>query len=86
MVFVDQPAEHVDPLHRGLDSCSIRERLDYILLSSSLRTAFVEGYVFRKGLWGSRATRPDKWVTYSEMETSVHQASDHGVVVVRLDL
>ncbi len=68
------------------DSCAIRERLDYILLSNRLRTAFVEGHVFRKGIWGSRATRPDKWATYSVMETSVHQASDHSAVAIHLDL
>jgi hypothetical protein len=54
--------------------------------SHSLRLAFVSGQVFRTGLWGSRTTRPDKWDTYPEMTTSVHQASDHAAIVVHLDL
>ena len=68
------------------DSCGIRNRLDYVLLSRSLRPAFTSGEVFRKGLWGSRVTRPDRWETYQEMQRSVHQASDHAAVVVRLEL
>jgi endonuclease/exonuclease/phosphatase family metal-dependent hydrolase len=39
------------------DTCSLRNRLDYILLSHSLRPAFRSGHVFRMGLWGSRKTR-----------------------------
>ena len=31
-------------------------------------------------------TRLDRWETYPEMTTSVHQGSDHAAVVVRLDL
>jgi transposase len=29
--------------------------------------AVVSGTVFRKGLWGTRLTRPDRWDTYPEM-------------------
>jgi endonuclease/exonuclease/phosphatase family metal-dependent hydrolase len=68
------------------DSCGLRNRLDYILLSLSLRPAFRSGRVFRKGLWGSRRTRPDQWATYDDMTTATHQASDHAALVVGLDL
>jgi endonuclease/exonuclease/phosphatase family metal-dependent hydrolase len=68
------------------DSCGIRNRLDYILLSQSLRPAFVSGQIFRKGLWGTRSTRPDRWETYEDMKTSVHQASDHAAVLIHLNL
>jgi hypothetical protein len=67
------------------DSCGIRNRLDYILLSQSLRPAFTFGYLFRKGLWGSRTTRPDQWETYADLTTSVHQAFDHAAAVIHLD-
>jgi endonuclease/exonuclease/phosphatase family metal-dependent hydrolase len=66
--------------------CGLDDRLDYILLSRSLQPAFRGGEVFRKGVWGDRKTRPTAWETYPEMTESVHQASDHSAVVVRLDL
>jgi len=68
------------------DAAGIRDRLDYILLSTDLTPNFVKGEVFRKGVWGSRKTRPTNWDTYPEMTASVHQASDHAAVVVHLDL
>ncbi|QZY29401.1 endonuclease/exonuclease/phosphatase family protein [Nocardioides coralli] len=66
--------------------CSLRDRLDYVLLSTSLLPAFESGWVYRKGVWGDRKTRPTAWETYPEMTESVHQASDHAAVVVELDL
>ncbi|HEY6740573.1 MAG TPA: endonuclease/exonuclease/phosphatase family protein, partial [Actinopolymorphaceae bacterium] len=66
----------VGPRPGTFDSCGIRNRLDYILLSRSLRSSFVRGEVFRKGLWGTRKTPPDAWTIYPEMKKSVHQASD----------
>ena len=42
--------------------------------------------MFRTGVWGDRKTRPTAWATYPEMTESVHQASDHAAVVVRLGL
>ncbi|NED96818.1 endonuclease/exonuclease/phosphatase family protein [Phytoactinopolyspora alkaliphila] len=67
------------------DTCSIRSRLDYILISHSLQPAFRSGHVFRKGLWGIRKTRPTAWDTYPEMTAAIHQASDHAAVVIDLD-
>jgi len=68
------------------DSCGIRNRLDYLLVSRSLRPNFRSGHVFRKGLWGSRTTRPTDWETYPEMANHNQQASDHAALVVELDL
>jgi endonuclease/exonuclease/phosphatase family metal-dependent hydrolase len=66
--------------------CGLDDRLDYILLSTTLGPAFLGGEVFRKGVWGDRKTRPTAWQTYPEMTHSVHQASDHAAVVIQLDL
>jgi endonuclease/exonuclease/phosphatase family metal-dependent hydrolase len=68
------------------DSCGLRNRLDYIQISKSLQAVFAGGSVFRKGLWGSRKTRPDKWDTYSEMNGASEQASDHGAVYIDLNI
>ncbi len=68
------------------DSCGIRNRLDYVLVSKSLRRRFRSGHLFRHGLWGTRATRPTDWYTYPEMQNHNQQASDHAAVVVDLDL
>ena len=68
------------------DSCGLRNRLDYILISRSLQAAFAGGAVFRKGLWGTRKTRPDDWETYPQMQASHQSASDHAAVYVDLSL
>lgn len=68
------------------NACGLRDRLDYIFISQSLRAAYVNGQVFRSGLWGSRKTRPDKWDTYPDMSASVEQASDHAAVAITLDV
>ena len=68
------------------DSCGWRNRFDYIFISRSLQTQYAGGRVFRKGLWGSRATRPTAWETYPEISSSKEGASDHSAVVIDLDL
>ncbi len=68
------------------DSCGLRNRFDYILISQSLRLHFTGGGVFRKGLWGSRVTRPTAWGTYPDMTKSSQQASDHAAVFVELNI
>lgn len=82
----DLPGFDVGNRPGTFDSCGIRNRLDYILVSTSLRSAFQSGQLFRAGLWGSRKTRPDAWDTYPEMTDGVHQASDHAAVTITLDL
>jgi endonuclease/exonuclease/phosphatase family metal-dependent hydrolase len=68
------------------DSCGLKNRLDYILLSKSLQPHFTGGGLFRKGLWGGRITRPTHWDTYPEVTKSVEQASDHALVFVNLNI
>ncbi len=68
------------------DACGLRNRLDYILVSKSLLAHVSGGGIFRKGLWGSRATRPTAWETYPQMTQSSEGASDHAAVFIDLDL
>ena len=68
------------------DSCGLSNRLDYIFISQSLQPFFTGGGLFRKGLWGSRVSRPTNWETYEEMTRSVEQASDHSVAFVDLNI
>jgi endonuclease/exonuclease/phosphatase family metal-dependent hydrolase len=70
----------------SFDSCGLGDRLDYIFISKSLQPAFRGGGLFRKGLWGSRKTRPTDWDTYPEMTKSVEQATDHAAAFIELDI
>lgn len=70
----------------SFDSCGLSNRLDYIFISKSLQPSFKEGGLFRKGLWGGRATRPTHWETYPQMTTSVEQASDHSAAYIVLNI
>ncbi|NUT32838.1 MAG: endonuclease/exonuclease/phosphatase family protein [Hamadaea sp.] len=69
-------------------SCSLSNRLDYILLSPELADLVVDGGVFRKGLWGDpgNINPPKLWSVYPEITAGRHAASDHGAVWVDLDL
>lgn len=80
------PGFNVGPRPGTFDSCGIRNRLDYILVSQSLVPAFHGGEIFRKGLWGTRVTRPTAWETYPEIENGNQQASDHAAVFVDLNV
>ena len=68
------------------DTCSIRNRLDYILLSPGLVPKVTGGGVWRCGLWGDRKTRPTAWQTYPEITVGHEQASDHAAIYVDLNL
>lgn len=69
-------------------SCSLRNRLDYILVSPELADRITAGGVFRKGLWGTptNVNPPRDWTTFPEITNSVHAASDHAAVWVDIDL
>jgi endonuclease/exonuclease/phosphatase family metal-dependent hydrolase len=71
----------------SFQSCSLANRLDYILLSPELAERVTDGGVFRKGLWGnpSNVNPPRLWSIYPEITASRHAASDHGAVWVDLD-
>lgn len=80
------PGFDTGPRPGTFDSCGVRNRLDYIFISQSLESAFHAGGIFRRGLWGTRLTRPTNWTTYSDMTRSEEQASDHAAVFIDLDL
>jgi endonuclease/exonuclease/phosphatase family metal-dependent hydrolase len=82
----DLPGFEVGPCPGTFDACGLRERLDYLLISRSLVPVFAGGAIFRKGLWGSRETRPDAWETYPQMQARDHSASDHAAVYIDLNL
>lgn len=82
----DQAGFDIGPRPGTYTTCSIRNRLDYILFSRTLARAFRSGTIHREGLWGQRKTRPTAWPTYPEMMAAIHQASDHAAVSVRFDL
>lgn len=69
-------------------TCSLRNRLDYILLSPELAATVTDGGVFRKGLWGDpdNVNPPRLWSVYPEITAGKHAASDHAAVWVDLDL
>ena len=72
----------------SFQSCSLRNRLDYLLLSPELAERVTDGGVFRKGLWGNpkNVNPPTRWSVYPEITASRHAASDHAMVWVDLDL
>jgi hypothetical protein len=82
----DLPGFDTGPRPDTYDDCGLRNRLDYALLSRSLQPTLREGHLFRKGLWGSRKTKPTGWDTCDEMTKPEHQASDHAALVCNLDL
>jgi endonuclease/exonuclease/phosphatase family metal-dependent hydrolase len=85
-LFGDKDTERERP--GSFQSCSLTNRLDYILLSPELAAKVTDGGVFRKGLWGppTNKTKPKLWTIYPEITASRHAASDHAAVWVDLDL
>ncbi|GAA0255499.1 hypothetical protein GCM10010492_65450 [Saccharothrix mutabilis subsp. mutabilis] len=69
-------------------SCSLRNRLDYVLVSPELAALVTAGGVFRKGLWGDpdNVNPPAQWQIYPEITASRHGASDHAAVWIDIDL
>jgi endonuclease/exonuclease/phosphatase family metal-dependent hydrolase len=72
----------------SFQSCTLANRLDYILLSPELAAKVTDGGVFRKGLWGQpkNKSRPRLWSTYPEITAARHAASNHAPLWVDLDL
>jgi len=69
-------------------SCSLRNRLDYILVSPELAAKITAGGVFRNGLWGTPTNHnpPHDWEIFPEITRSVEAASDHAAVWIDIDL
>lgn len=63
---------------------SIRDKIDYILLSPALYERVTGGGVWRKGVWGPNKT--PAWEVYPEMKSSFHAASDHACLYADLDI
>ncbi|MCE6996226.1 hypothetical protein LZG04_15685 [Saccharothrix sp. S26] len=63
-------------------SCSLRNRLDYILVSPEPADLTTAGGVFRKGLLGDpdNINPPQQRSIYPEITESRHGASDHAAV------
>jgi endonuclease/exonuclease/phosphatase family metal-dependent hydrolase len=74
----------------SFQSCSITNRLDYLLMSPELAAKVTGGGVFRKGLWGNprnqQPPRPEAWTVYPEITAAEQAASDHAAVWVDIDV
>ncbi|MET7397727.1 endonuclease/exonuclease/phosphatase family protein [Dactylosporangium sp. NPDC005572] len=72
----------------SFQSCTLGNRLDYILLSPELAERVTAGGVFRKGLWGTPSNKkpPSHWTVYEDLTAARHGASDHAAVWVDVDL
>jgi endonuclease/exonuclease/phosphatase family metal-dependent hydrolase len=72
----------------SFQSCGIRNRLDYILLSRDLASVVVGGGLERHGLWGTptNINPPTQWDIYPEITGAEHAASDHAAVWVDIDI
>jgi hypothetical protein len=76
------------PRPGSFQSCSITNRLDYIIVSQALSNRVSGGGIERRGLWGTSTNKnpPEDWDVYPEI-TSVHQsASDHAAIFVDVNL
>jgi endonuclease/exonuclease/phosphatase family metal-dependent hydrolase len=86
----DLPEFEVGSRPGSFQSCTLPNRLDYILLSPELAAKAGAGGVFRKGLWGNpkniHPPAPDLWTIYPEIESGKNAASDHAAIWVELDV
>lgn len=84
----DLPGFDVGPRPGTFQSCSLRNRLDYILLSPELAATAITGGIFRKGLWGtpSNINPPRDWEIYPEIDRSRQAASDHAAIFIDLNI
>ena len=85
-LFDPKDVDHERP--GSFQSCTMRNRLDYILMSPALAATVTDGGVFRKGLWGAptNVKPPKLWTTYPEITAPKHAASDHAAIWVDIDL
>ncbi|MGA9161041.1 MAG: endonuclease/exonuclease/phosphatase family protein [Actinomycetota bacterium] len=69
-------------------TCSLRNRLDYIFVSQPLAGLVVGGGIERHGLWGDPETRgrPKNWEIYGDIGSVHDSASDHAAIFVDITL
>ena len=82
------PVFDAGPRPGTFQSCTLRNRLDYILVSPELAARVTAGGVCRKGLWGTPTNKkpPKEWAIFPEITRSMEAASDHAAVFVDIDL
>lgn len=76
------------PRPGSFQSCGIRNRLDYILLSHNLAGLVVGGGLERRGLWGTptNINPPQDWDVYPDMTGPELAASDHAAIFVDINV
>ena len=76
------PGFDTGPRPGTFQSCTLRNRLDYILVSPELADTVTKGGVTRSGLWGNptNVNPPQDWEIFPEITHSKHAASDHAAV------
>ncbi|ABD12585.1 hypothetical protein ThrDRAFT_04225 [Frankia casuarinae] len=69
-------------------SCTARNRLDYILLSPDLADRMTGGQIVRTGLWGDPDNKHPsaQWVIHPKITRADQAASDHAALYVDLDI
>jgi endonuclease/exonuclease/phosphatase family metal-dependent hydrolase len=83
-----RPGFDAGPRPGTFQSCSLRNKLDYILLSPELAARMNGGGIFRMGLWGDpdNVNPPSAWAIFPEITEAKHAASDHAAIFVDLDV
>jgi hypothetical protein len=84
--LLDRVRDSERPTPRHLRSCTIGNRLEYILLSRSLLPRVRRRTRLPERPMGQPQTRPTHWDTHPEMTSSVRQASDRAAVAINLDI
>jgi endonuclease/exonuclease/phosphatase family metal-dependent hydrolase len=82
------PAFVTGPRPGTFQSCGIRNRLDYILVSPALAARVVGGGIERRGLWGTptNVNPPAAWKVYDDITSAEQAASDHAAIFVDVDI
>jgi endonuclease/exonuclease/phosphatase family metal-dependent hydrolase len=72
----------------SFQSCTIRNRLDYIFVSRTLAGLVVNGGLERHGLWGTptNINPPQDWEIYGDIEGPEDAASDHAAIFVDINV
>lgn len=82
------PSFNVGTRPGSFQSCSIRNRLDYIFLSQALASLVTGGGLERRGLWGTptNVNPPTDWEIYGDIEGPEDSASDHAAIFIDVNL